>query len=82
MPATNEELFLNSQALAISELTINEDLKDEHRYFEGHRIRLEVSDLRLGWNVVSLKYFTPYSKNRTGLHTYTDSTDNEQYLYT
>ena len=43
---------------------------------------MDVADLRVGWNVVSLKYFTPYQKNRTGFHTYIDSTDNEQYLYT
>lgn len=29
-----------------------------------------------------MKYFTPYQKNRTGLHTFKDSADGEQYLYT
>lgn len=28
-----------------------------------------------------MKYFTPYQKNRTGLHTFIDQADNEQYLY-
>jgi len=60
MPDNNDELFLNSNALAVSELTINEDQKDDQRYFEGQKIRLEMADLKEGWNVVSMKYFTPY----------------------
>lgn len=72
MPANDDELYLNSNALAISELTINEDQKDNQRYFEGQRIRLERADLKQGWNIVSMKYFTPYQKNRTGLHTFID----------
>jgi len=68
MPITNEELFINSNALAISELTINETLRVDKKYFTQQRIRLELEDLREGWNIVSLKYFTPYQKNRTGLH--------------
>ena len=28
-----------------------------------------------------LRYLTPYNKNRVGLHTFTDSSDGEQYLY-
>jgi len=68
MPSKNEELFINSNALAISELTINETLRVDKKYFTQQRIRLELEDLREGWNIVSLKYFTPYQKNRTGLH--------------
>lgn len=37
--------------------------------------------MSLGWNTVNLKYLTPYNKNKTGLHTYTDGQDNNQYLY-
>lgn len=81
MPVNNEELFINSQALAVSELTINEDQKTNSKYFNGQKIRLEIADLRQGWNVVSLKYYTPYMKNRTGLHQFIDTADGEQYLY-
>ena len=68
LPVNNEELFLNCNALAVSELTINEDPKTDGRYFNGQKIRLEIADMKQGWNIVSLKYFTPYQKNRTGLH--------------
>ena len=81
MPENDTELFLNSMALSVSELTINEDLKVDPKYFHGQRIRLERADLRQGWNVVSMKYYTPYMKNRVGLHQFIDSSDNEQYLY-
>jgi aminopeptidase N len=30
---------------------------------------------------VRLRYFTPYNKNRVGLHTFTDLKDQQQYLY-
>jgi hypothetical protein len=43
-------------------------LRVDKKYFTQQRIRLELEDLREGWNIVSLKYFTPYQKNRTGLH--------------
>ena len=81
MPETDDELFLNSNALAVSELAINEDPKLDQLYFTGQKIRLEMVDLKQGWNVVSLKYFTPYQKNRTGLHQFIDQADGEQYLY-
>ena len=68
MPDNDDDLFLNSNAMAVSELTINEDPKLEQKYFSGQKIRLEMADLKQGWNVVSMKYFTPYQKNRTGLH--------------
>ena len=66
MPSTNEELFINSNALAISELTINETLRVDKKYFTQQRIRLELEDLREGWNIVSLKYFTPFKKIELG----------------
>lgn len=39
-------------------------------------------DVKEGWNVITLKYFTAYSKVRIGLHQFIDAQDNEQYLYT
>lgn len=35
----------------------------------------------LGWNTVQLRYLNPYNTNRVGLHSYVDSSDQEQYLY-
>lgn len=30
---------------------------------------------------MQLRYLTPYNKNRVGLHTFTDTSDQQQYLY-
>jgi len=49
--------------------------------FHNHRIALKPADLILGLNTVTLKYFTPYNKNRVGLHSFTDQQDQKQYLY-
>jgi hypothetical protein len=35
MPNNDEELYLNSNAMAVSDLTINVAPKTEQRYFEG-----------------------------------------------
>ena len=35
LPSTDDELFVNSNALAVSELTINEDPKLDQKFFEG-----------------------------------------------
>ena len=56
----DDELFLNSNALAVADLTINLTPRVDQSYFHGQKIRLEIEDLKLGWNTVSLKYFTPY----------------------
>ena len=60
MPENDEQLFLNFNALAVSELSINEDPKLEGKYYSGQKIRMEIADLKQGWNVVSLKYFNAY----------------------
>jgi aminopeptidase N len=44
-------------------------------------IPLRVGHVKLGWNKVSLKYFTPYNNNRVGLHSFIDQQDKKQYLY-
>lgn len=60
LPENDEELFLNSMAMAVCDLTINEELRTDAKYFTGQKIRLELKDLKQGWNVVSLRYFSPY----------------------
>jgi aminopeptidase N len=44
-------------------------------------IPLRVGHVKLGWNKVSLRYFTPYNNNRVGLHSFIDQQDKKQYLY-
>jgi hypothetical protein len=46
MPDNDDELFLNSNTMAVSELSINEDPKLEQKYFCGQKLRLEIVDLR------------------------------------
>lgn len=82
MPDNDHELFIDANLLAISELIINEQLKVDTRYFNRNRIKLYREDVKEGWNVISMKYFTPYSKVRVGMHQFIDAQDNEQYLYT
>jgi hypothetical protein len=73
LPENDTELFLNSQALAIADLTINgADSQNQEASFSNHVIPLRPGQVELGWNKVTLRYFTPYNKNRVGLHSFTD----------
>ena len=67
--------------MAIADLMINDQKFTEKEYFQEQKIPLEQPHVILGWNTVQLKYLTPYNKNQIGLHTFTDSKDNQQYLY-
>ena len=77
----NGELFLDLQAMAIAELQINEQKFPGKDQFQGQKIALEQPHVNIGWNTVTLRYINPYNKNQIGLHTFTDSKDSQQYLY-
>ena len=74
------ELFINSQAMAITELMMNDEQITDETAFVGQKISLDFPCIQPGWNTVSLKYMTPYNKNSIGLYTFTDSKDDLQYL--
>ena len=75
------ELFISSQAMAVAELRINDKEQTEKEAFQGQKIALNPPLVVVGWNTVTVRYLTPYNKNSLGLHTFTDSKDNQQYLY-
>ena len=82
MPSSDSDLFINSQALAIADLQINDrPMPVGPESFQNQVIPLKIADLTQGWNTVQMRYLTPYNKNRVGLHTFTDSSDQQQYLY-
>ena len=54
------ELFLNSNALAVSHLTINDKAADAAVAFKNQRIALEKPLIGLGWNTVQLRYLSKY----------------------
>lgn len=75
------ELFLNLQSVAIADLVINDKHISADNIFKDQRIRLDLPHVALGWNTVTLRYLNNYNTNRVGLHTYTDTSDQRQYLY-
>ena len=72
LPTSDDDLFLDSSALAVANLTINGNHITNQEGFLNHVIPLKVAHVKLGWNKVSLKYFTPYNNNRVGLHSFID----------
>ena len=77
-PSNDEDLFINSQALAVADLRINDrEMADGPESFQNQVIPLRCADVVQGWNTVQLRYLTPYNKNRVGLHTFTDSADQQ-----
>lgn len=81
LPTSDDELFLDSSALAVANLKINGVHLSDPSSFHNHVIPLKPAHVKLGWNTVSLKYFTPYNNNRVGLHSFIDQQDKKQYLY-
>lgn len=81
LPQNDQELFLNSQALAITDLKINGNEVTGEAAFSNHVIPLRPAHVKLGWNKVTLRYFTPYNNNRVGLHSFIDQQDQKQYIY-
>ena len=70
------ELWLDFQAIGISDLTINDKKVSGTSNYSDQRIKLNESSLSLGWNTVTVKYINLYNTNSVGLHTYTDLSDN------
>jgi len=60
MPENDHELFINSQAMAIADLKINEHHITEESGFKSQTIALTPDHLKEGENTVSLRYLTPY----------------------
>ena len=71
----DDELFINTQAMAIADLYINLQKVTDKEAFDNQRINMKSTQLVKGWNTVEVKYLTPYNKNRVGLHTFTDLKD-------
>ena len=73
--------FLDFRGVKIGKLNVNgQEVKDNT--FSDHHIKLPSSYLVVGPNVVSMNIFNKYRKDGVGLHSFTDATDGEQYIYT
>lgn len=66
---------MNFNALAISQLTVNDQRVAIESSFKNQRISLEKPNIMLGWNTVQLRYLNKYGTTSVGLHTYTDNSD-------
>ena len=69
------DLWLDFQAVAISDLTINDKKLPGKDLYQDQRLKLNKAHVAKGWNTVMLRYVNPYNTNRVGLHTYTDASD-------
>jgi len=78
-----EALFLDYQGLGIKDLVINGESVDEIEAFNGQRIILKRSLLKVGeTNTVSLTFKSKYKNDGTGAHHFTDPEDGCEYVYT
>lgn len=68
--------------MAVADLKVNNHHLTANEAFVNQTIALKREHLNIGWNKVSLRYFTPYNTTRVGLHSYVDKNNLKQYLYT
>jgi aminopeptidase N len=79
--APKDNLFLDFRGLKVANLEINgaQVLAD----FRDHHVTLPVDALRVNeQNTVTMVIMNKYRNDGCGLHSYTDSADGLQYLYT
>ena len=61
---------------------IEESARNAAAMVEERHIQLAAKYLQVGINTISLNMFNKYRKDGVGLHTFTDKSDDSQYLYT
>jgi aminopeptidase N len=77
-----EDLFIDFHGLGIKDALLNDFPIDETRVFNGHRILLLRSMLKLGdRNTLSLVFKSEYVHDNTGLHHFLDQEDEGEYIY-
>ena len=74
-------LFLDFQGDEVRRLVVNGASVASPRH-ENDRLHLAAGDLRVGENVVEVRYRNEYDKDGAGLHKVVDSADQSEYLYT
>ena len=75
--------FLNFEGKQLYFCTINgEAVPTDKEIFNDHMIHLPKDMLKVGENVVDVRYTGIYRRDGVGLHRYEDPEDGEMYLYT
>ena len=73
---------LDFRAIKICDVHLNGKQITSGAIFTNHQVHLPADFLKQGANELSLNYYNKYRKDGVGLHSFTDSVDGEQYLYT
>ena len=78
-----EGLFIDYQGIGIKDLILNGQAVDEVEVFNGQRIVLKRSLLKIGeTNSLSVTFKSKYRNDGTGAHHFTDQEDGSEYVYT
>ena len=78
-----QPLFLDFLGSKVQSLVINGKPSDPKVAFNGNRIQLDQKLMKPGQvNVITMNILNKYRSDGTGLHSFTDHTDNNQYLFT
>lgn len=81
----SEDLFIDYSGTKIQNFVINGKklgALDNTNYDQISRITIKKNDLKNGANVIEIDFLNKYRTDGTGLHSFTDNVDNQQYLYT
>ena len=72
-----KSLYMDFRGVKIGNLIVNgHEVKDENTFVD-HHIHLPSAQLAVGDNHITLNIFNKYRKDGVGLHSYTDSADQE-----
>jgi len=78
------DLFLDFRGVSISNYSVNGNKISDNQVFKNHKIIIPTSFLHsdLSTNKLEVYVYSKYRKDGCGLHSFEDSSDQTQYLYT
>lgn len=82
-----KQLFLDFRGVSIGNFKVNGTAVAEQGVssFRNHKVYIPTEALKVGedhTNIIEISIFNKYRNDGCGLHSFTDSADGEQYLYT
>lgn len=77
-----EEVYLDFHGKGVERIVVNGKKQPVAKYFGGHRIVLSKLALHMGRNTIKILFKSAYRTNGTGMHSFIDKADGNQYLWT
>ena len=76
-----KDFFIDFHGSSVRKFRINGEKLAPKSFFLDQRIQIPKAQLKVGNNVLNISFKNKYRKTGTGLHSFTDPIDKQQYIY-